>query len=203
MAAETSRERIRDVAKRLFALHGYDGTSLQAIADEVGLHKSSLFHHYASKVELAADVCEAAMVHVVDVLRPLADEDPPTLAGLLACVDELTDYFCDQPTSARLLVASMVAPAHSDLRLPIQPDSEHPVVTFFGLVWSWLERARRARVIRAVNIRQAIFNLIAVVVFYPAVAEETRDVAGAEPFSAKHRRIRKRELRALITGMLT
>ncbi len=199
---ETSRDRIRGAALRLFALHGFDGVSLQKIADEVGLHKSSLFHHYRNKLELATDVFEAAMVRVVETMRPLAAEPVPDVEKFLECIDELTDYFADNPDTARLVVAFMIAPGESEMRLPVTPDSVHPVTAFFRLFWSWLERAQAAGKIRQVNVRQAIFNLIGAVVLYPAVAEETSDIAGPDPFSEKHRRIRKRELRVLVRGML-
>src|SRR5579859_3686507 len=43
------KEQILDVATRLFAERGYEGVSLQHVADAVGLGKASLFHHFANK----------------------------------------------------------------------------------------------------------------------------------------------------------
>ena len=42
-------EGILDRAAALFARHGFEHTSLQAIADAVGLSKAGLLHHYRSK----------------------------------------------------------------------------------------------------------------------------------------------------------
>jgi len=61
-----TRQRILDVALRLFYARGYRATSLSAIADEVGISAPSLYWHFESKNEL----CFAA---VRDELRRFVD----------------------------------------------------------------------------------------------------------------------------------
>lgn len=191
----TSKDRIQAAALRLFARHGFEGVGLQRIADEVGLHKSSLFHHYKGKVELANDVFQVALREVVERVRPLA-ADPPSLDKLLDVADDLVDYLSDHPDAARLFLQGMAAPLDSPV------DEPHATVEFFTILWGWLDRARRARAIRHVNIRQALFNLIGIVLFYPAVAEQEPELAGRDPFSPAARRHRKQELRITLRGML-
>lgn len=50
--------KIQDVATSLFSEKGYDGTSMQEIADAVGLHKSTLFHYVRSKEDLLRHILE-------------------------------------------------------------------------------------------------------------------------------------------------
>ena len=56
-------EGILDRAAALFARHGFEHTSLQAVADAVGLSKAGLLHHFRSK-----DALHAAVLHLVQTL---------------------------------------------------------------------------------------------------------------------------------------
>lgn len=200
-SVETSRERIRAAALRLFAKYGYEGVGLQRIADEVGLHKSSLFHHYRGKFDLAREVFDDTIETVAEKVEPLKTDRPPKLDTFIEVVFELDDHFCDNPDTARALMSVITAPDDSDLRVPTE-DVAHPVIRFYAIVLDWLERARDAGVIRRVNIRQTLYNLIGAVLFYPATAESEPELCGPEPFSAKNREHRKRELGYLLRGAL-
>ncbi|HJM97553.1 MAG TPA: helix-turn-helix domain-containing protein [Acidimicrobiales bacterium] len=47
-------ERLLGAAAELFLVEGYDGASMQQIADSVDLHKSSLYHYVSGKEDLLA-----------------------------------------------------------------------------------------------------------------------------------------------------
>jgi TetR/AcrR family transcriptional regulator, cholesterol catabolism regulator len=51
-------DKILKVATELIGSNGYAGTSMQDIADKVGLHKSTLFHYVKSKEELLLLILE-------------------------------------------------------------------------------------------------------------------------------------------------
>ncbi len=59
------REELTRIAARLFAEHGYQGTSLADLAEALGVQKPSLYHHIASKEDLLWDVARegAAAFH--------------------------------------------------------------------------------------------------------------------------------------------
>jgi AcrR family transcriptional regulator len=199
--APDSRERIHRVALSLFARYGHAAVSLQQIADAVGLHKSSLFHHYRNKLELVNEVIESVVEDVLEQIRPLMEARAELgIDPFLEAVDRLVDHFSDRPDAARVLVSIMSEPDDSDVR---RAPMTARVAEFYVSLASWLERARKQGVIRRLNIRQAIPNLIGLVLFYPAVAADLAPLVGGEPFSPRAREIRKAELRILVRAMLS
>jgi hypothetical protein len=135
---------------------------------------------------------------VLGCLRPILASEI-TLEPFYAGIDRLVDHFSDRPEAARLLVSLMSAPDDSELR---SGGATERVLEFYVSLGTWLETARKKGVIRHLNIRQAIPNLIGIVLFYPAVARDIPGIVGPEPYSARAREIRKLELRKLIAGML-
>src|SRR5215467_11521395 len=63
-SAEVTRARILDVALELFAERGYAGTSVRDIAERLGMTKSSLYYHFASK----EDVLNALVTPLIEDL---------------------------------------------------------------------------------------------------------------------------------------
>ena len=51
-----TKEKIFDVSLDLFSKKGYDSVSLREIAEEVGIKKSSIYSHYASKEAILMDI---------------------------------------------------------------------------------------------------------------------------------------------------
>ncbi|MCV7399846.1 TetR/AcrR family transcriptional regulator [Mycobacterium fragae] len=82
-----TRERIQDVARELFARRGVQRTSLQDIADELGITKPALYYHFTSREEL-----------VRSIVAPLIDDgeqfvaDQENRVGIKAC-ELLEGYF--------------------------------------------------------------------------------------------------------------
>jgi AcrR family transcriptional regulator len=59
---------LHETALRLFARDGVEGTSLQAIADEMGVTKAAVYYHYKSKDELVLGVLAPVFAELDAVL---------------------------------------------------------------------------------------------------------------------------------------
>ncbi|MGD1110405.1 MAG: helix-turn-helix domain-containing protein, partial [Mycobacterium sp.] len=53
-----ARTRVLDAALNLFAAHGVSGTSLQMIADAVGITKAAIYHQFRTKDQIVIAVTE-------------------------------------------------------------------------------------------------------------------------------------------------
>ena len=203
--AEAPRQRILDAALELLAEHGVEGTSLQQVADRVGLHKSTLFHHFKSKDELVGEVFRGLGEGLLKRLEPILAEDPPRFESLLAALDASVEHFAGEPAAGRLLMRLMVTsrglPAEASLEDPArEAEAIDRVLIVVGV---WLTRARAAGVIRYVPVRHTVLNLMGLVLFYPAVAHHIpASVLRADPLSAEMLESRKRELREFLRGAL-
>src|SRR5579859_6755644 len=61
-------QEIYEQATRLFALRGFAGTSIQDVADAVGLTRPALYHYVKSKEELLSKlVLEITVVNATDI----------------------------------------------------------------------------------------------------------------------------------------
>lgn len=80
---EARRDAILDVAAGWFLEHGYAGTSMSAIAAELGGSKGTLWNYFPSKEKLFAAVIERVSesfrVQLVEILNPAEDRVEETL----------------------------------------------------------------------------------------------------------------------------
>jgi TetR/AcrR family transcriptional regulator len=68
-AAGGTRDRIVDAALRAFGTRGYEATSLDAVAAELGIRKQTILYHFASKDALLDAVVDEAGAELTNVLE--------------------------------------------------------------------------------------------------------------------------------------
>ena len=59
---------VHEAALRLFAQHGVSGTSLQMIADAMGVTKAAVYHHYKTKDEIVLGILAPALDRLTAVV---------------------------------------------------------------------------------------------------------------------------------------
>ena len=79
-----TRDQLIAVATRLFAERGYDGTSIDAVLEEAGVSRGSLYHHFASKTALFEAVLQAVEISIGEETLAAAAGTADPLAALRA-----------------------------------------------------------------------------------------------------------------------
>jgi AcrR family transcriptional regulator len=64
-----AKQRTVDAALRLFAQHGVGGTSLQMIADDIGVTKAAVYHQFPTKDEILLAVIEVQLEPIEQALE--------------------------------------------------------------------------------------------------------------------------------------
>jgi AcrR family transcriptional regulator len=95
-----TRARLLDTALGLFTVHGVEGTSLQMIADALGVTKAAVYYHYKTKDEITEAVAQPALHELTAMLDQAATITRPGQR-----VDYVVDGFVDLVVRNRVLVA--------------------------------------------------------------------------------------------------
>ena len=103
-STQTSRQRLLESGKALFAKLGFEQTSTAAIAREAGTSESQLVRYYRSKVGLLEAIFNqnwAALNHHIQQVVVAATDAREALVGVLECI---TEAFGKDPALAYLLL---------------------------------------------------------------------------------------------------
>jgi AcrR family transcriptional regulator len=90
LQAEQTRKQILETAQRLFTERGYDATSLQLIADELGLTKAAVYYHFRAK----NDILRATLQPGIERLKAIVAETT-AIRGRRARMEHMIDGFID------------------------------------------------------------------------------------------------------------
>jgi len=95
-ARSSRRAEVLRTAARLFKTHGYRGTSMQQLADAIGLGKGSLYHHLVSKEELVFEIMMSGLADAISRIEGvLADDFLSSADKLQAAIRILINDLCD------------------------------------------------------------------------------------------------------------
>lgn len=98
-----------DSARRLFARHGYDGTSVRAITRDAGANLGAITYHFGSKRALYEAVLVAAASPSVERLAAAAGQRGPPLERLELVVRAFFDFLHENPDLPQLIAQQLVS----------------------------------------------------------------------------------------------
>jgi AcrR family transcriptional regulator len=194
---QPSRDKILDCAEQLFARRGFAGIGLAEVAEQVGLSKSSLFHHFSSKAQLYAAVMARILDRIeAELVRSLADGGGPA-QRLERWLDVVIDLLASHPTYARLLLRSLF---EDDELTGVLPEEQAVNATMRRIVVAaerLLREGIEVGVFRPVNVPHMVQSIIGATVFHFASGDFGDEILGRPLFSGSEVRRRKSEVKAL------
>lgn len=98
-AAQT---RVIEAALELFAEHGISGTSLQMIADAIGVTKAAVYHQYNTKDEIVLAVAEVVLAGL-EAAVTAAEAERSRTRGREVMVAEMTELAVERRRMASIL----------------------------------------------------------------------------------------------------
>lgn len=102
VAPSLAQTRIVDAALVLFAEHGISGTSLQMIADAIGVTKAAVYHQYATKDEIVLAVAQAVLVRLDEAARA-AEAEPSRVRARSVLIHAMIDLAVERRRIAGVL----------------------------------------------------------------------------------------------------
>lgn len=107
VAPTAAQARIIAAALELFAMRGVGGTSLQMIANEIGVTKAAIYHQYKSKDEIILAAAEAELARLRAVIDAAETEPTPERARD-ALVSRIVDLAVDRRRTVSTILSDPV-----------------------------------------------------------------------------------------------
>lgn len=164
MRSVANADQILETATRLFASRGFDGTSLQAIAEQVGVTKQTLLYYYPSKEELRNAVLDNLIEHWRSRLPQMLVTITSGDQSYDALLEELVAFFQSNSDRATLLVRELLDNPEGIRKL--LTDAFKP---WLLLLAQYVKMGQKTGAIREdVDAESAILNVIILVIAYAA-----------------------------------
>lgn len=162
--AERKRQLVRDelstAALQLFASHGFDATTIDAIAEAAGVSRRTFFRYFASKEDVIVEFLDVLGAQLCDALaaRPAAERPGPAVRGALGV---FLDGFTAHPAKSLALARLTLDTPALRARYLDRQDGWRACLK--------IELARRAGVDPGADLRPALTAAVALAAFDTAL----------------------------------
>jgi len=136
-AVTGSGDRILIAATKIAQAHGYGGLNIRELAQDVGIKAASIYHHFASKADLAAAVARRYHEEAAAALEALSMASGDPLVSLRRYPETFRKSLeCDN----RMCLSSFMAAEYDDLPELVKKE----VQAFADVNVAWLDKSLQA-----------------------------------------------------------
>jgi AcrR family transcriptional regulator len=178
IAVSDTRTEFLRVARRLFAERGFYGTSLAAIAAELGLTKQALIHHFGTKERLYDEVLANMADRLAIVVDRARRADPDPARQLERLLFNVFDNLFDHPDDTQLLMRELL-----DNRARAERARSWRMKAFLDALVALLRRTPGGEALSQTEALARVYMLIGALSYF-AVSEPTlRRMYGEDAFN--------------------
>ncbi len=188
-ALSPSEDKILEAAKKVFILNGFEGTSMQHIANEAGINKSLLHYYFRSKEKLFGAVFRYAFQNFVPQIQEILNSQE----SIFKKIEHITAEYME------LLLRNEFIPAFILHEINRNPDGIFEIMKGTGLHPELFIQQFAAEIekgsIRPIDPRQLIVNMIAMCVFPVAARPLMQRVLFANDAAAYQQFLNERKVK--------
>jgi TetR/AcrR family transcriptional regulator len=187
LALSLTEAKILEAAKKVFILNGFEGTSMQQIANEAGINKSLLHYYFRNKEKLFAAVFSFAFQNFVPQIQEILISEASVFIKIERIVAEYMD----------MLLKNEFIPAFILHEINRNPDRIYAIMQGTGLdpeifIKQFAKEIEKGH-IRPVDPRHLVVNLIALCVFPVAAKPMMQRILFANNEAAYQQFLRERK----------
>ena len=142
-----TKGRVLEAATHLFARLGYHKTTIQDIANHIGMTTGAVFHHYNSKPEILEDVVEALDHSFDQYIEYLGLDHEDYKKMIHGMMNIFMARFCDHPDT--IIVLSSLAAEFSHIKGPVMVKIQAAYDKFVDAFENALDRISQNKTNRA------------------------------------------------------
>ncbi|MFT4819206.1 MAG: TetR/AcrR family transcriptional regulator, partial [Candidatus Azotimanducaceae bacterium] len=176
---ELVRQRVLAAAQEEFALHGYQGTRMQSIADRAELPKANVHYYFTNKSSLYLAVLDDIAGRWNNFFSDFNRDDDPAIL-LDEFVREKIQFSFNEPSASRLFANEIIQGA-PQLANHIKQEIRPYVLARAGTIAQWVEEGKMA----AVEPMQLIFLIWSVTQHYADFQAQVLLVSNQHTYSKK------------------
>ena len=154
---EFRRKAIVEAAREVFSENGYDGTTIDAVAERSEFAKATLYKFFRTKEELYLSVVEDVFREINGIAENAMQEDLPVREKFALFIKRLITHFSDHADFFRLLMREI-----GRVNMAGWKGSPHAMIheQLNGILARELERGMKLKQIRKIDAQRAgqVFN---------------------------------------------
>lgn len=129
---------IIDTAIKLFRKKNYHGTSMQDIAEAVGIYRGSLYHYINSKEEILYQIVERPVSKGMEALKRIQEEDLPPVQKLRRAMEYHVRYSVEHQAVVAIMLED-TKHLSENLQKQIRQAQKRYEDTFYNIIKEGIE----------------------------------------------------------------